>query len=99
MPVKKHYIAKDTICKVSFYLPTHADAQSACVVGEFNQWDEQATPMTPLKSGEWKAEIRLDAGKEYRYRYLVNGTEWLVDPEADKYAPNPYGQEDAVVVT
>lgn len=99
MPVKKHYISKHTICKVSFYLPKHADAQSVYLVGEFNQWDEQATPMTRLKSGEWKSEMRLEAGQEYRYRYLVNGTEWLVDPDADKYVPNPYGQEDAVVVT
>ena len=99
MPVKKRYISKNTICKVSFYLPKDVDTQSACVVGEFNQWDEQATPMTPLQSGEWKAQLSLEASKEYRYRYLVNGSEWVSDPEADKYVPNPYGQEDAVVIT
>ena len=99
MSAKKRYISESAICKVIFSLPEEMEVQFAYVVGDFNQWQQQAAPMTQFASGEWKAQICMEAGKAYRYRYLVNGTEWITDLEADKYAPNPYGQQDAVVIT
>lgn len=97
MPVKKQYISQNTVCKLSFRLPQEIEAESACVVGDFNHWDAQSTPMTQLKSGDWKAEVKVDAGHEYRFRYLVNGNQWYND-DADKRVPNPFGEEDSVVV-
>ena len=99
MPVSKRYISKNAVCKASFYLPKEVGAKKAYLVGDFNDWNEKATPMTQLKSGQWKAEIKLDAGQEYQYRFLVNGSDWHNDWEADKYAPNPHGEENSVVVT
>jgi len=99
MPVKKRYLAKDTVCKVTFTLPEPIEAQSATVVGDFNGWDKTATPMEQLKSGAWKAEVKLEAGREYQYRFLVNGSDWHNDWEADKYLRNEFGQDNSVVVT
>jgi 1,4-alpha-glucan branching enzyme len=99
MPAKKRYISESAICKVIFSLPEEMEVQVAYVVGDFNQWQQQAAPMTQFENGNWKAQICLETGKEYRYRYLVNETQWITDREADKYVPNPYGQEDAVVIT
>ena len=97
--IKKRYISKGTICKVAFYLPEDIDARTAYVVGDFNNWDKEATPMKQLKDGRWKAELKLEAGREYQYRYLVNGNQWHNDWEADKYIAHPYGGENSVVVT
>ena len=97
--LKKRYIAKDTICKVTFVLPKEIEAKSVSVVGDFNNWDKESHPMTQLKDGTWKTDIKLDAGKEYQYRYFVNGSQWHNDWEADKYAAHPYGGENSVVVT
>nr|MBN1228811.1 isoamylase early set domain-containing protein [Anaerolineae bacterium] len=99
MMLKKRYLSDGTICKVSFYLPEQIDAKTAYVVGDFNNWNKEATPMVRLKSGQWKADINLDAGKEYQYRFLVNGSEWHNDWEADKYLAHPWGGENSVVVT
>ncbi len=99
MPVSKRYISKNTVCKASFYLPREINAKTAYLVGDFNNWNGKSIPMTQLKSGQWKAEIKLDAGHEYQYRFLVNGSDWHNDWDADRYAPNPHGEENSVVVT
>lgn len=98
MLVKK-YVKKKTVCKVTFYTPAAIEAETIHLVGDFNDWDEQATPMEALKDGRFKATLDLDAGREYQFRYLVNATEWHNDWEADKYVPNPFIGDNSVVMT
>ena len=95
----KRYLSKDTICKVTFYIGEEVEIRSAYVVGDFNQWDKAATPMEQLKDGRWKAELKLDAGKEYQFRYFIDGSQWLNDTEADGFVSHPYGGENSVVRT
>jgi 1,4-alpha-glucan branching enzyme len=97
--LKKRYISQGTVCKVTFLLPAEIDAQAAAVAGDFNGWDPAVNPMTRLKSGVWKAEVKLDAGHEYQFRYQVDGAQWRNDPEADGHVPHPYGGENSVVKT
>jgi 1,4-alpha-glucan branching enzyme len=97
--LKKKYLSNGTVCKVTFILPDEIKARTAFVVGEFNSWDKEANPLEQAKDGTWKVEIKLDSGKEYQFRYLVNGNEWHNDWEADKYVVHPYGGENSVVVT
>ncbi|SRR5258707_11989716 len=89
-----------TKCKVTFSVPATVEEapESVYVVGDFNNWDAQATPMDK-KSGKFAVTVDLDLNREYQYRYLVNGHNWLTDGEADKYAPNPYSGDNAVVIT
>ncbi len=94
---KRFFKTKDT-CKVTFELPSGIEAKSAALVGDFNGWDAAATPMKKVK-GVWKVTLELDTGKEYQYRYLVNGTEWHNDWDADKYVPNNVDGDNSVVVT
>jgi 1,4-alpha-glucan branching enzyme len=97
--LKKRYLSQGKVCKVTFILPTEIKARSAFLVGEFNNWDKEATPLEQGKDNSWKVEIKLDAGKEFQFRYLINGSEWHNDWEADKYVMHPYGGENSVVVT
>jgi 1,4-alpha-glucan branching enzyme len=97
--LKKQYLTKKDICKVTFYTPSEIEAESINLVGDFNEWEESATPMAPLKDGRFKVTIDLDKEREYQFRYLINGTEWHNDWEADKYVPNTYGGDNSVVVT
>ena len=41
----------------------------------------------------------LPTGNTYRFRYLVDGKEWMEDDHADRTDPNPFGGFDSVVVT
>jgi 1,4-alpha-glucan branching enzyme len=83
---------------VTFRLPASTWAVRVTLVGEFNDWDTMATLMTRDRAdADWKATVELEAGRRYRFRYLVDGKEWLNDWHADDYAENPYGSEDSVV--
>jgi 1,4-alpha-glucan branching enzyme len=84
--------------KVTFALPAALWADTIYVVGDFNGWDERATPLRQTESG-WMVSIELEAGRVYQYRYLVNGNEWHNDWQADGYEPNEYGGDNSVVVT
>ena len=101
--LKKKFLK--TKCKVTFELPESlADgAMTVYLVGDFNNWDERATVMEKqsVKKGGTKYSITLDLDldKEYHYRYLVNGTDWHNDWDADKYVPNPFSGDNSVVIT
>ena len=45
------------------------------------------------------ATLDLDAGREYQFRYLINGKDWHNDWEADKYVANPFSGDNSVVTT
>lgn len=95
--IKKQYLKSRPVCKVTFELPAGFEAQNAAVVGDFNGWDQQANVMEPLKDGRFKTIIELDKDAEYEFRYLLNGSEWVNEEEADKYVANPFFTENSVV--
>jgi 1,4-alpha-glucan branching enzyme len=97
--LKKKYVSDGKICKVTFILSSQIDVKSAVLVGDFNNWDKTATPMKQAKDGHWQAEVELEAGQEYQYRYFINEEEWQNDKDADKFAVHPYGGENSAVVT
>jgi len=101
MSLQKRYLKSRPQSKVTFRLPADAAPTGAVVtlVGEFNDWDVTATPMVALKSGDHKVTVDLPTGREYAFRYLINGQEWENDWEADKYAPAGVGfEENSIVV-
>jgi 1,4-alpha-glucan branching enzyme len=83
---------------VTFILPSNIWAERVNVVGEFNDWDTRATPMIRNRSdANWKVTLELQTGKRYRFRYLIDGREWLNDWHADDHIENPYGSYDSIV--
>ncbi len=97
---KKRFLKKGAV-KVDFILPDAiaADADTAYLVGDFNDWDEKATPMSQLKNGTFKITLDLEPNREYQFRYLVNGNQWHNDWDADKYVPNPFSGDNSVIST
>ena len=95
--LKKTYNKSGRTCRVTFELPAEAEAKSACLVGEFNDWDPNAHPMKKRKDGRLSTTVTLEAGREYRFRYWLGSGRWENDWDADAYVPNPFGGEDSVV--
>jgi 1,4-alpha-glucan branching enzyme len=93
MSIKKQYLKKKGICKVTFAVPESQGngARMVHVVGEFNDWSTSATPMKRSKKGFFSASVELDQGREYQFRYLLDDQLWDNDTDADKYAGTPYG--------
>lgn len=96
--IRKQYLKSKSVCKVTFVLPDAIQADTVNLVGDFNDWNELATPMQ-RRNGEFRVSLDLDPGCEYQFRYLVNGAEWHNDWHADGYVPNPYCGENSVVQT
>ena len=95
--IEKKFLKSKPVCQATFYLPEGVEAKEAYVVGEFNNWDEAANPLRKTK-GVWKTTLKLDTGKEYQFKYFVNGSEWLNDDQADKYVTNDMAGENSVLV-
>ncbi len=98
--IKRRYVKNGERCKVTFKLPKAAatGAYRITLVGDFNDWNAEATPLKRLSSGDFSVIVELPAGREYRYRYLINEDRWENDWCADRYVDNGFGEEDSVVV-
>ncbi len=101
MSFKKQFLKSKPVCKVSFRLDA-AEANGATKVqllGDFNNWDESSEPMTALKSNDFTTTLELETGKEYQFRYLIDGTTWKNDAQADSFASNAFGEENGIIST
>jgi len=98
--IKKEYLKGMHVCRVTFALPEAAapDAKSVYIVGDFNNWNTSANPMKMLANGDYSTTLDLETGKEYQFLYLIDGSKWKNDWNADKYVKNPYGDNDNSVV-
>jgi len=100
MSLKKRYLKTKPVCKVTFRVSKQAakSAQRINVVGDFNNWSITETPMKPLKSGEFSVTVDLKTSRGYEFRYILDGTQWENDWEADRYVPSSFaGCENSVV--
>ncbi|WP_147634622.1 isoamylase early set domain-containing protein [Treponema pectinovorum] len=101
MAVKKDYSPDAKTCKVTFIVKKEAlqGAQGVTIAGDFNSWSSTETPLKKEKNGSFSVTLELEAGKEYQYRYLLDGSRWENDWDADKYIPAPFSNtENSVVV-
>jgi hypothetical protein len=78
MGLKKQYLKKTGVCKVTFSCPKEAvgSAANVSLVGDFNEWNKETIPMKRLKNGTFTATVTLEPNKEYHFRYFVDGQRW-----------------------
>ncbi|AWL12232.1 hypothetical protein HMF8227_01759 [Saliniradius amylolyticus] len=100
MSVKKQYLKTKPVCKVTFRLKKDEAGQARQVrlLGDFNQWDYQSSPMKRLKSGDFTTTLELPKDKEYQFRYLLDDSQWENDWHADAYRPSPVSYDDNSVI-
>lgn len=82
--------------RFEFTLPN--GVRQVALVGDFNGWDERATPMVQQQAnGTWSARVPLEPGR-HDYAFVVDGARWLVDPLAPQAPDGGYGPTNTVVV-
>ena len=72
------------------------EAREVSVVGSFNGWRPNATPLNNTGTGEWAVRLMLRSG-QYEYRFAVDGR-WSEDPRASQHVANPFGEFNSVLV-
>ena len=82
---------------MTFELPPAIEARTAAVVGDFNDWSPEATPMVKRKDGRFSVTLSLEADQAYRYRFVLNGEHWENDWQAEAYVRNEFGSEDSLI--
>ncbi len=83
--------------RVTFTVDPRVGARDAAVCGEWNEWSADADIMRRDAQGGFSVTVDLDAGRAYRFRYLLDGQRWDNDWAADAYEPNDFGGDDSVV--
>jgi|SRR6056297_2804824 len=99
--IKKQFLKSKPVCKVTFSMPAEAasEAKEVKLVGEFSEWTKSPIDMKKLKDGSFKTTVNLETGKEYEFRYVIDGDRWENDWEADAYRPNAVTLEENSVVS
>lgn len=96
MAIKKQVIKTKPVVKVTFSIEAK-EANTASVVGDFNNWNPAEGALSKLKTGTFKATFDLPKDNSFEFKYLVDGT-YVNDPEADSYAYNEFaGAENSVL--
>jgi len=84
MAIKKQFLKSKPVCKVTFTVPAK-EAEKVAVIGSFNEWKEEATPLKKLKNGSFKGTVDLETGSSYEFKYLIDGA-YANEQEADGFA-------------
>lgn len=71
-------------------------ATQLSVVGDFNDWQVTATPMT-LGGGVWSVSLPMTQGRHV-YAFVVNGKDWIADPRAPRTRDADFGRPSSVVI-
>ena len=100
--IKKKYVKSRDKSKITFEvaeyeIPGEVAVDSVHLVGEFNSWNPTATPMEYLKKGSFQVTLDLEPGREYQFRYLINGELWHNDSHADAYVQSEYGSDNCLI--
>lgn len=85
----------NTLSDVMFVLDGFEDAKTVHLAGEFNNWNGKELEMYPHE-GKWLFSLKLRKG-QYHYKFVINGSNWILNPNAPE-AYTPYGQKNSLVI-
>tara|TARA_B110000238_G_C15910740_1_gene346133 strand:- start:37 stop:333 length:297 start_codon:yes stop_codon:yes gene_type:complete len=96
MAIKKQFLKSKPVCKVTFIVAAK-EASKIAVVGSFNDWNTESTPLKKLKNGSFKGTVDLQANTSHEFKYFIDGT-YVNETEADGYAWSDFaGAENSVL--
>lgn len=74
------------------------EAGRVTLVGDFNGWDRQATPMRRASTpGRWTVSVPLERGRHV-YGFVVDGVRFLPDPRAPLAPADGFGGVNSIIV-
>lgn len=84
---------------ITFEIPGSVWADQIHLVGDFNGWDRQSLPFRLTRRDTWQVHVELEPGREYHFRYLIDGVHWHSDRDADLHMLGADGFLDSVILT
>ncbi len=71
-------------------------AASVAVAGDFDGWTGSHTLEDLDGDGIWTARVPVQPGV-HAYMFLVDGSTWMTDPRAQRYAEDGFGNRNAIL--
>jgi 1,4-alpha-glucan branching enzyme len=93
--IQKTYFKTKDYCKVKFAFSIE-NAETIEVLGLNSDWNN-AVALKKKKDGSFTAEVSLPKNSEHQFKYRVNETVWLNEPEADTEVANEFGGTNSVI--
>lgn len=87
---------KDTGASTVRFVYFSPAATRVHVVGDFNRWQKDGTPLTRSGDGRWTVEIELKPGR-YNYLFYVDDRQWAIDPAAALVEDDDFGKKNSVL--
>jgi len=71
--------------------------QTVAIAGDFNSWNQRDNLLEdPDQDGIWTATLKLKPGR-YEYMFVLDGKNWIPDPNALRYVKDGFGNKNAVL--
>ena len=94
--IQKTYLKTKDYCKVKFAVSVE-NAETVEIVGLNSDW-ENSIIMSKKKDGSFSSEVSLPKNSEHEFKYRVNETSWMNEPDADSEKANEFGSINSVLV-
>lgn len=94
--VQKTYFKTKDYCKVKFELNIE-NAETVEILGLNSDWENSIT-MRRKKDGTFTCDVSLPKDLKHEFKYLVNQSKWINEPEADAQHPNGFGGNNSVLI-
>lgn len=95
-PVGNVTVDRSTELQPTQFILTDPTAKRVVLIGDFNDWDANATPMVYDSTHEaWSVTLPLQTGR-HQYQFLLDGTRYVNDPVAPQMSGD-FGSPNSVV--
>lgn len=71
-------------------------ATSVALAGDFNDWEADMVLQDRDGDGVWTGRVLIEPGV-HKYMFVVDGNEWVTDPDAERYSDDGFGNRNAVL--
>lgn len=77
---------------------TAPEAEQVALAGDFTGWETSKLVLEDSDGdGVWEARIKLEKGKVYEYNFIIDGEEWIPDPNALMQVDDGFGGESSLL--
>ena len=94
--IQKTYFKTKDYCKVKFVY-TAENAETVEVLGLNSDW-KTSIVMSKKKDGSFTCDVSLPKNSQHQFKYRINETTWVNEPEADSEQPNEFGGSNSVII-
>ena len=92
IPISPHIAPKE----MSFYYYDPA-AREVALVGSFNDWQTKEGEMVQIRPGLWEGVLDVPARGTHRYKFLIDRTRWINDPENPSRIEDGFGGFNSLI--